>query len=57
MIVANDAVATIGSGESEATLLYRDGAPETLRVMAKPELARVIVDRVARLREEASGAR
>jgi phosphopantothenoylcysteine decarboxylase/phosphopantothenate--cysteine ligase len=49
MIVANDAVATIGSGESQATLLFRDGASETLPAMAKTDLARVIVDRVVRL--------
>jgi phosphopantothenoylcysteine decarboxylase/phosphopantothenate--cysteine ligase len=52
MIVANDAVATIGSGESQATLLYRTGASEPLPALPKPDLARVIVDRVARLLRE-----
>ena len=56
MIVANDAVATIGSGDSQATLLYREGEPEPLPAMSKSDLARVIVDRVARLRREAADA-
>jgi phosphopantothenoylcysteine decarboxylase/phosphopantothenate--cysteine ligase len=51
MIVANDAVATIGSDKSQATLLYRDRDPEPLPAMTKPELARVIVGRAIRLRE------
>ena len=51
MIVANDAVATIGSRESQATLLFRDGASEALPGMAKDDLARVIVERVIRLLE------
>lgn len=49
MIVANDAVATIGSAESTATLLRRDAAPETLPRMSKGSLAARIVDEVARL--------
>jgi phosphopantothenoylcysteine decarboxylase/phosphopantothenate--cysteine ligase len=56
MIVANDAVATIGSGDSQATLLYRDAEPEPLPALSKRELARVIVDRVARLRGATTGA-
>lgn len=56
MIVANDAVATIGSGESQATLLYRDGEPEPLPAMSKTELARVLVDRIANLRFEVADA-
>lgn len=56
MIVANDAVATIGSGESQATLLYREGEPEALPAMPKAALARVIIDRVGRLRREAADA-
>ncbi len=56
MIVANDAVATIGSGESQATLLYRDGEPEPLPVMPKGDLARVIVERAGRLLREAGDA-
>jgi phosphopantothenoylcysteine decarboxylase/phosphopantothenate--cysteine ligase len=50
MIVANDAVATIGSSDSQATLLYREGEPEALPSLPKAELARTIVDRVIRLR-------
>lgn len=49
MIVANDAVATIGSEQSQATLLFRDGSREHLPVLSKAELARVIVDRVVGL--------
>ncbi len=56
MIVANDAVATIGSGESQATLLYREGEPEPLPAMSKTELARVLVDRIANLRFEVADA-
>jgi phosphopantothenoylcysteine decarboxylase/phosphopantothenate--cysteine ligase len=56
MIVANEAVATIGSDASQATLLYSDREPEALPPLPKIELARVIVDRVARLLEEAGGA-
>ncbi|HYH10726.1 MAG TPA: phosphopantothenoylcysteine decarboxylase, partial [Thermomicrobiales bacterium] len=51
MIVANDAVATIGSEESQATLLFADGASESLPPMAKSDLARLLVDRVVRLVE------
>jgi phosphopantothenoylcysteine decarboxylase/phosphopantothenate--cysteine ligase len=56
MIVANEAVATIGSDASQATLLYSDREPEALPPLPKIELARIIVDRVARLLEEAGGA-
>ncbi len=56
MIVANDAVATIGSGKSQATLLYREGEPEPLPAMPKVELARVIIERVGRLWREATDA-
>lgn len=49
MIVANDAVATIGAGESQATLLFRDVPAEPLPPLAKTDLARVIVARVSRL--------
>jgi phosphopantothenoylcysteine decarboxylase/phosphopantothenate--cysteine ligase len=47
MIVANEAVATIGSAESAATLLYRDGRSEALPTLDKRDLARVVIDRVA----------
>ncbi len=49
MIVANDAVATIGSDDSTATLLFRDGRSEQLPVLLKEELAGVILDRAATL--------
>lgn len=49
MIVANDAVATIGSDRSQATLLYATGDSESLPPLPKSDLARLIVDRVARL--------
>jgi phosphopantothenoylcysteine decarboxylase / phosphopantothenate---cysteine ligase len=54
MIVANDAVATIGAGESRATLIHRDGRAEQLPEMSKPELARVIIERVSSLLGEES---
>ncbi len=47
MIVANEAVATIGSAESAATLLYRDGRSEALPMLDKRDLARVVIDRIA----------
>ena len=47
MIVANDAVASIGSDESALTLLLRDGTAEELPPMPKRESARVIVQRIA----------
>jgi phosphopantothenoylcysteine decarboxylase/phosphopantothenate--cysteine ligase len=56
MIVANDAVATIGSGESQATLLFREGEPEPLPAMPKGALARVIVERAGRLLGKAGDA-
>lgn len=49
MIVANDAVATIGSDRSAATLIVPDQAPEPLPPMAKTELAERIVERLAGL--------
>jgi phosphopantothenoylcysteine decarboxylase/phosphopantothenate--cysteine ligase len=49
MIVANDAVASIGSDESALTLLRRDGTAEELPPMPKRESARVIVRRIAEL--------
>lgn len=45
MIVANDAVSTIGSGRVQATLLFRDGRdPVELAEQPKDEAARRIVD-------------
>ena len=43
MIVANDAVATIGSDHSQATLLFADGKAIALPLLQKSELAQVIV--------------
>lgn len=47
MIVANDAVATIGSNDSTATLLRRGAPPEALPAMPKTELAARIVTEIA----------
>ncbi|MGC4190336.1 MAG: bifunctional phosphopantothenoylcysteine decarboxylase/phosphopantothenate--cysteine ligase CoaBC [Thermomicrobiales bacterium] len=49
MIVANDAVRTIGSAESEAMLLYPDRETVALPTMPKPALAERIVDAVQEL--------
>lgn len=49
MIVANDAIATIGSRDSTATFLYADGRVEELPEMAKEALAERIIDRVVML--------
>lgn len=49
MIVANDAVSTIGAKDSEAILLFPDGMREELPAMSKNALARVIVDRIGRI--------
>ena len=46
MIVANDAVATIGARDSAATFLYADGRVEEQPQMAKEALAEHIIDRV-----------
>ena len=47
MIVANDAVASIGSDESALTLIRRGGAVEELPPMPKRESASIIVARIA----------
>ena len=49
MIVANDAVATIGSDRSTALLLRPDAAPEPLPTLSKPALADLILERLASL--------
>jgi phosphopantothenoylcysteine decarboxylase/phosphopantothenate--cysteine ligase len=49
LIVANDAVATIGSRRSTATLIPREGEPVTLPELDKAEVARRIIDAVARI--------
>jgi phosphopantothenoylcysteine decarboxylase/phosphopantothenate--cysteine ligase len=56
LIVANDAVATIGSRRSAATLIPRRGEPVTLPELDKPEAARRIIDAVARLLPECADA-
>jgi phosphopantothenoylcysteine decarboxylase/phosphopantothenate--cysteine ligase len=48
MIVANDAVATIGSDESTATLLFDDGSQERLPALPKEDVAGIILDWAAR---------
>jgi len=52
MIVANDAIATIGARDSAATFLYADGRTEEQPQMAKEVLAERIIDRVVTLLEE-----
>ncbi len=49
MIIANDAVSSIGSEESALTLIMRDGSIEQLPPMLKQQSARVIVERLAAL--------
>jgi phosphopantothenoylcysteine decarboxylase/phosphopantothenate--cysteine ligase len=52
MIVANDAVKTIGSEHVQATFLYRDGrSPVALPHMLKEAMARRIIDELPRLME------
>jgi phosphopantothenoylcysteine decarboxylase/phosphopantothenate--cysteine ligase len=49
MIVANDAISTIGASESQATILSRDGTVTELPRLSKTELAVTIMDAVAKL--------
>ncbi|MCA9834738.1 MAG: bifunctional phosphopantothenoylcysteine decarboxylase/phosphopantothenate--cysteine ligase CoaBC [Thermomicrobiales bacterium] len=49
LIVANDAVATIGASHSQATLLIPGHEPESLAEMSKEDLAGVIVARLAEI--------
>jgi len=49
MIVANDAVASIGSEQSTLTLIRRDGSVEELPPMPKQAGARIIVERLAQM--------
>lgn len=46
LIVANDAVETIGSSSSSATLIGRNGNPEPLPSMSKDLLAELIMERI-----------
>ena len=55
LIIANDATATIGQAASTAVILTRDGAVEELPEMPKPELASLIMRRVATLVQDAGG--
>lgn len=49
LIVANDAVATIGSSTSSAVILTPDGVPDRLPHMAKEDVAAEIINRVVTL--------
>lgn len=49
LIVANDAVATIGSDRSQATLITGDADPVVLPDATKPEVAARIVEEIVRL--------
>jgi phosphopantothenoylcysteine decarboxylase / phosphopantothenate---cysteine ligase len=49
MIIANDAAATIGAGESQATILTQDGSITELPRLPKRELAATIIDSVAKM--------
>lgn len=49
LIVANDAVATIGAASSTASLISADGSVETLPHQSKETLAAVICERITRL--------
>jgi len=49
LIVANDAVSTIGGRDSTATLIAADLSPERLPTMSKDDLAKQIIDRVVSL--------
>lgn len=57
MIVANDAVATIGTDTVTATLLFADGRdPESLPALSKSEFASTLTDRIAALLDEGASA-
>lgn len=57
MVIANDAERTIGSPDSQATLIYPDGRTESLEPMPKADLADLIADRVATLIDKNGPAR
>ncbi|HEV2108571.1 MAG TPA: bifunctional phosphopantothenoylcysteine decarboxylase/phosphopantothenate--cysteine ligase CoaBC [Thermomicrobiales bacterium] len=52
LIVANDAVATIGRDDSQAVLIEADRPPTVLPLLHKPDLASRIVDRIGELLQE-----
>ena len=56
MIVANDAVATIGAPDSTATFLYADGRIEEQEAMTKEALAERLCDRLSALLREGAVA-
>jgi len=55
MIVANDAVGSIGTDSSALTFITRDGKVEELPPMDKRESARLIVDKLAELMKSVDG--
>ena len=55
LIVANEAVATIGAATSAATILAPDREPDILPAMPKDALAATIIDRIAHLVSERAG--
>jgi phosphopantothenoylcysteine decarboxylase/phosphopantothenate--cysteine ligase len=57
LIVANEGPATMGSEESHAFFLTRDGEPEDLALMPKSDLAELIVERVVRLLHDSEASR
>ena len=52
MIVANDAVASIGAESSALTFILKDGTIEQLPPLPKEESARLIVDRLAAMLDQ-----
>ncbi|MDQ6693511.1 MAG: bifunctional phosphopantothenoylcysteine decarboxylase/phosphopantothenate--cysteine ligase CoaBC [Chloroflexota bacterium] len=56
MIVANDAVSSIGADSSALSLVMTDGTVETLNAMPKEQSARLIIGRLARLFAEAEAS-
>ena len=55
MIVANDAVATLGSSESTATVLIPGRAPQALPKLSKQAVARIVIDHVVALLSQGHG--
>lgn len=55
LIVANDAVATIGSEWSQATLIARDGEPVRLPDSPKADVAARIMEEIVRLMDRRTG--
>lgn len=52
LLIANDAVATLGQAESEATMLRPDREPRSLPRMAKSALAYEVIEEIVRIRTE-----